>query len=290
MMVARDYWTLCKPRVVFLMLITAWVGMFLAIDGPAPWRIMWWATFGIALAASSAAVINHLVEQHIDIHMRRTQRRPIAAGRIQSLPALMFSLVLGSLGLSSLYFWVNPLTCLLTGLTLIGYAIIYTMVLKKASPQNIVIGGLAGALPPLLGWTAISNNIHPHSWLLVLIIFTWTPPHFWALAIARREDYRKAKLPMLPVTHGVPFTKLCIILYTILLFPVTLLPYLTGMSGLGYAASSQILNIIFMGYAIALARSDDDAVAMKCFWFSIVYLFLLFIFLLWDHYYQWVLI
>lgn len=286
----KDYWTLCKPRVVFLMLITAWVGMFLAMPSQVNWGPVCWGTLGIGLTAGASAVINHLVEQHIDIHMKRTQNRPVACGRITSTKALGFAFFLATIGLSTLFYYVNPLTCYLTALTMIGYAIVYTLVLKKASPQNIVIGGLAGALPPLLGWTAVTGQIDPNSWLLVLIIFTWTPPHFWALAIHRRHDYEKAGLPMLPVTHGVPFTKLSILLYTCLLYPVTLLPYLAGMFGLIYVAGALLLNTLYLWSVIRIYLKDTDKAALESFFFSIVYLFLLFVLMLWDHYYQWVLI
>jgi protoheme IX farnesyltransferase len=272
------------------MLVTAWVGMFLAMPSAIQWRAVCWGTLGIALTAGASAVINHLVEQHIDIHMKRTANRPVASGRVSTGRALLFATILGSIGLGALFYYVNPLTCWLTALTMIGYAIIYTCLLKKASPQNIVIGGLAGALPPLLGWTAVTGSIHPDSWLLVLIIFTWTPPHFWALAIHRRQDYAKAGLPMLPVTHGVPFTKLNILLYTLLLFPVTLLPYLTGMCGLIYAFGALILDILFLWSVIRLYTHEENKAAIQCFFFSIAYLFILFILMLWDHYYQWVLI
>ncbi|MAZ44263.1 MAG: protoheme IX farnesyltransferase [Legionellales bacterium] len=288
--VIRDYWTLTKPRVVLLMLITAWVGMLLAMPGGIAWAPFCWGTLGIGLTAGASAVINHLVEQQIDMRMRRTQNRPVASGRVNATQAITFAIVLATVGLSTLFFMVNTLTCWLTALTMIGYAFIYTLLLKKASPQNIVIGGLAGALPPLLGWTSVTGQVDANSWLLVLIIFTWTPPHFWALAINRRIDYEKSGLPMLPVTHGVPFTKLSILLYTLLLFPVTLLPYLTGLFGLIYAVGATLLNTLYLWSVIRIFLYEENKAALDSFFFSIVYLFLLFILMIWDHFYQWVLI
>ncbi|MBS0286518.1 MAG: protoheme IX farnesyltransferase [Proteobacteria bacterium] len=281
----RDYWELTKPRVVALMLLTAWVGMLLASPADTfPWQAMIFGTIGIAFCAGSAAAINHLVERHIDIHMRRTQSRPIAAGRVGPLQGMIFSLILGSAGLAILIYLVNALTAWLTLISLVGYALFYTLFLKRATPQNIVIGGAAGAAPPLLGWTAVTGHIDPFGLLLVLIIFTWTPPHFWALAIHRHEDYVKAKLPMLPVTHGIQFTKLCILLYIVLLIGATIFPYLTGFCGITYLICALGLGVGFLYYGFLLYLSDDPKVAMSTFTYSIIYLMALFVGLLVDHY------
>ena len=280
----RDYLELCKPRVVALMLLTVLVGMFLATPGLVPVGILFYGVLGIGLCAASAASINHLVDKRIDAIMLRTQKRPIAKGRISVRHALIFAFGMGGLGLGLLVYFVNPLTAVLTFITLIGYAGIYTGYLKRATPQNIVIGGLAGAAPPLLGWTAVTNHLDPQALLLVLIIFTWTPPHFWALAIYRFEDYKQAKIPMLPVTHGIAYTKLQIVLYSILLIVVSVLPVVIGMSGLLYLAGSLLLGARFLYWAQRLYRFEDAAIAMKTFRFSIVYLMLLFILLLLDHY------
>ncbi len=286
----RDYWELTKPRVVALMLLTAWVGMLLASPPEIfPWQAMLFGTLGIACCAGSAAAVNHLVERHIDVHMRRTQHRPIATGRVGPLQGMIFSLVLGSLGLGILIAFVNPLTAWLTLISLVGYALFYTIFLKRATPQNIVIGGLAGAAPPLLGWTAVTGQIDPFGLLLLLIIFTWTPPHFWALAIYRHEDYAKAKLPMLPVTHGIRFTKLCILLYIVLLIASTILPYLTGMCGVTYLICAIGLGIGFLYYGFLLYRSQEPRTAMSTFSYSIIYLMALFIGLLVDHYLHFIL-
>lgn len=280
----RDYIELCKPRVVALMLLTALVGMFLATPGWVdPW-LMLAAITGIALCAGSAAAINHLVDKRIDSIMARTAKRPVARGRVSVTQALGFALIIGSLGALILVQFVNTLTAVLTLATLVGYAGIYTGYLKRATPQNIVIGGLAGAAPPLLGWTAVTNHLDPQALLLVLIIFTWTPPHFWALAIYRFEEYKNAEIPMLPVTHGIAFTKLNILLYTILLIVVTVLPFAVGMSGLFYLIGALLLGARFLQWSIALYRSEKPVIAMKTFRFSIVYLMLLFVFLLIDHY------
>ncbi len=281
----QDYFTLCKPRVVLLMLITAWVGMLLACAPyEFPLSAFIFGTLGIAFSAGSAAAINHIVERHIDIHMRRTQHRPLAAGRLQPKQAMWFSLFLGTLGLGMLVLFVNLLTAWLTLLSLLGYALVYTLFLKRATPQNIVIGGAAGAAPPLLGWTAVTGDISAGGLLLVLIIFIWTPPHFWALAIYRFEDYAKTPLPMLPNTHGIPFTKLCILLYIILLIAATLFPFLIGMSGLTYLICALGLNAGFLYYGIILYRSSNPLIARKTFSYSIIYLLALFIGLLLDHY------
>lgn len=279
----QDYYALCKPKVIFLMLLTAWVGMFLASHSITLWNIYTLATLGISLSAASAAVINHLVDRHMDAKMQRTSKRPIASGRIQPMHAFIFAFLLGLLGLNILFFWVNPLSAYLTFLTLIGYAVFYTLFLKRVTPQNIVIGGAAGATPPILGWVAVSNDIHAYALLLSLIIFTWTPPHFWALAIYRNHEYKKAKIPMLPVTHGVPFTKLCIVLYTLLLWAVSLLPFAVGMSGAPYAILATFLGALFFIYTLVLFQTKSQIFALKTFSFSILYLMLLFVILLIDH-------
>ncbi len=280
----QDFITLCKPRVVLLMLITAWVGMQLASTAADPISLYLCATLGIALVGSSAAILNHIVDKNIDQKMQRTSLRPIASQRISQREALIFASCLGTIGITVLFFYVNPLSALLNFLTLVGYAGIYTLYLKRATPQNIVIGGLAGAMPPLLGWAAISNTISPYALLLVGIIFVWTPPHFWALAIYRQNDYKKANIPMLPVTHGVKFTKLNILLYTLLLSIVTLMPYIVGMSSGFYLIASILLNIGFLYYAIKLYCTDVLYIAMQTFHYSILYLLLLFIAILFDHY------
>ena len=281
---AKDYLELCKPKVVLLMLLTATVGILLASESFPAWQLLLCANLGIGLSAGSAASVNHLIDRHIDAKMRRTQRRPIASGRIQPKYAIYFSCLLGCVGLMILFFWVNALTAFLTALTLMGYAGMYTLYLKRATPQNIVIGGLAGAAPPLLGWSAVSNTITAQALLLVLIIYTWTPPHFWALAIYRYEEYRKANIPMLPVTHGIPFTKLCILLYTVLLYLVSLLPYLIHMCGLVYLLGAMCLSAYFFRSAWRVYRSKHAIDSMRLFRFSISYLNLIFILLLLDHY------
>ncbi len=282
----KDYLTLCKAKVVAVMLITSWVGMHLATQTTVPWNIFIFATIGIALTGSSAAVINHLVDRQIDAKMIRTLNRPLANKRISIQNASVFSACLGVIGLLVLTLCVNPLTAGLTFLTLLGYAVLYTLFLKRRTPQNIVIGGIAGAMPPLLGWTAITNEIDAYAWLLVLIIFVWTPPHFWALAIYREQDYKKANIPMLPITHGIPFTKLYIVLYTILLLLVTVLPYSVHMSGLIYLISALVLGTLFLAQTLILykAKSETNRIALKTFSFSILYLLLLFSALLIDHY------
>lgn len=285
----KDYLELTKPKVVLLLLITAVVGMFLATPGMVPWDILIVATVGIGFASGGAAVVNHIVDQKIDAIMARTLKRPVATGKIKDRDAIIFAAVLSISSMLMLYFYINPLTALLTLFGLVGYAFVYTMYLKRATPQNIVIGGLSGAIPPLLGWTAVdgyAGTIHPHALLLVLIVFVWTPPHFWALAIFRKDEYAKAKIPMLPVTHGIDFTKTNIVLYTILLIFAGLLPYLTHMSGLIYLVVSTILGLIFMAYAVKLKMTDDRQLAMATFKYSINYLLLMFIALLVDHYYR----
>ena len=279
-----QYLELCKPRVVVLIVFTAVVGMFLAVPGWPPLTAFLAGTLGIGLAASSAATINHLLDHRIDAKMARTKRRPLASGKLTEGNVLIFAIVLGLLAMAVLILWVNPLTAILTFLSLIGYAIVYTAWLKRATPQNIVIGGAAGAAPPVLGWAAVTGALDPQALLLFLIIFVWTPPHFWALAIYRKEEYALVDIPMLPVTHGAAFTRLQILLYTILLVIVTTLPYLTHMSGLVYLAGVSVLNIGFLWYALRMMRSKDVLLPMHTFAFSITYLMVLFIFLLADHY------
>ena len=280
----HQYLLLCKPRVVVLIVFTAIVGMFLAAPGWPPLVASLAGTLGIGLAASSAAAINHLLDARIDAKMKRTRNRPLATGQLTWGKVLVFALSLGLLAMAILVVWVNALTAVLTFMSLIGYAVIYTAWLKRATPQNIVIGGAAGAAPPVLGWTAVSGGLDPHALLLFLIIFTWTPPHFWALAIYRKEEYALVDIPMLPVTHGAAFTRLQILLYTILLVIVTTLPYLTGMSGLVYLAGVSVLNAGFMWYALRMISSRDVLLPMHTFAFSITYLMVLFMFLLVDHY------
>ena len=284
MKLLRSYYLLCKPNVVYMMLICALVGMLLAEDSVSSITTIMVALLGIALCSGSAAAINQVIDRNADAAMTRTDQRPIPQGDLSAFHASSFALVIGVLGALILYFYINTLTMILTLASLVGYAFIYTVYLKRATPQNIVIGGLAGAAPPLLGWSAISNTIDPYALLLVLIIFVWTPPHFWALAIYRKDEYAKESIPMLPVTHGVAFTKLQIVLYTIILFIVSVLPYIVLMSGFVYLISAITLSSLFMYYSIKLYFSDDDAVAMKTFNFSIYYIFLIFIALLCDHY------
>ena len=281
----RDYFELTKPRVVVLIVFTAVVGMFLAVPGMPNLASLVFGTIGIALAASSAAVINHLLDARIDVKMTRTRSRPLPQGKLNERQALLFAILLCVLSMSILTFLVNGLTAILSFASLIGYAVVYTAYLKRATPQNIVIGGAAGAAPPVLGWTAITGEVHSDALLLFLIIFIWTPPHFWALAIARKEDYRNAGIPMLPVTHGNAFTRLYILLYTILLVLITIMPYLSGMSGLIYLAIALGLDAIFMYYALRLMRDDSPELPMRVFVFSINYLMVLFAALLIDHYF-----
>ncbi len=280
----RDYLELCKPKVVALIVFTAIVGMLLAVPGLPPLDAVIFGTLGIGLASGSAAAINHVVDQKIDAIMGRTHNRPIPQGAMKSRDALIFALAIGAISMAILIMWVNVLTAALTFFSLIGYAVIYTMYLKRATPQNIVIGGAAGAAPPLLGWTAVTGSVDPGALLLFLIIFTWTPPHFWALAIHRADDYKKVGMPMLPVTHGKDYTRLQILLYTVLLFVVTLLPFSYGMSGWLYLVGAVALNLMFMVYAVRLYRDDNEKLPMKTFGFSIVYLMILFALLLVDHY------
>ena len=279
---------LCKLKVVSLILLTAVVGMFLAVPAPyfPDWLLVLNASIGIGMAAASAAVFNHVVDEKIDTQMSRTDQRPLPQGKVSRFQALTWGVLLGVLGLGILQLFVNTLTMILTFISLIGYAVIYTLYLKRATPQNIVIGGAAGAAPPVLGWTAITGgqNIE-FALLLFLIVFIWTPPHFWALAIHRVKEYKKVNIPMLPVTHGIAYTKRQILLYTILLVVVTVLPYLTGMSGLIYLVSALVLGAIFLWYAInIITRPKDVQIARKTFTYSIIYLMLIFLALLVDHY------
>lgn len=282
----RDYLELTKPKVVALLVLTAWVGMMLAQPGLPDLVVLFAATLGIGLLSAAAAAVNHVVDQRIDAQMARTYSRPVAKGRISPLQAASFALALAVTGFVVLYAFVNALTAWLTLASLFGYAVVYTMFLKRATPQNIVIGGLAGAMPPLLGWAAMTGDIHGHALLLVMIIFTWTPPHFWALAIHRRDDYARVNMPMLPVTHGIEFTKSVICLYTVLLFLVCLMPYLVGMTGAIYLLGSALLNLRFMQYAWKLKLQSDNSSAMATFKFSIVHLMVLFLLLLVDHYFK----
>ncbi len=277
----RGYYELCKPRVVALMLVTALVGMLLA-PGVLTWQILICGLLGIGLTAAAGAVVNHLVDRHIDALMHRTESRPIPTGKVSVPKAIWFASLLSVTGLGILVLWVNPLTALLTLLSFFSYAFIYTMFLKRITPQNIVIGGVAGAMPPLLGWAAVSNHLGYGGWLLVLIIYTWTPPHFWALAVHRAKEYAQANIPMLPVTHGIDFTKLSILLYTCLLTAVSLLPFVVGMSGWIYLISVLLLDAGFLYWAVRLKYSHDTKVAMQTFRYSIIYLLLLFVALLVD--------
>ncbi|WP_233580243.1 MULTISPECIES: heme o synthase [Luteimonas] len=285
--VAGQYWELTKPRVVALIVFTALVGMFLAVPGLPPLRETVCGLLGIWLAAASAAAINHLIDQRIDKLMARTANRPLATGTLRPVQVLVFALALGALSMVILTLLVNALTAALTFASLIGYAVIYTGFLKRATPQNIVIGGIAGAAPPLLGWAAVTNMQGQWDWahalLLVLIIFVWTPPHFWALAIFRREDYARALVPMLPVTHGVAYTRWQILIYTVLLVVVTLLPVAIGMSGVFYLGGAVVLGLVFLWYAWRMLDPPDEFFAMRMFNYSVVYLMALFAFLLIDH-------
>jgi heme o synthase len=280
----RDYLELCKPKVVALIVFTAMVGMFLATPGMVPWDVLVFGTLGIGLSAGSAAAVNHLVDRRVDGIMVRTKNRPLPTGHLNTRNTFAFALLIGVLGMLILTVFVNALTAWLTFLSLIGYAGIYTMYLKRATPQNIVIGGAAGAAPPVLGWTAVTGSVDPNALLLFLIIFVWTPPHFWALALNRHRDYADADIPMLPVTHGLAFTRLHILLYTIMLTAVSVLPFVTGMSHLLYLVGVLLLDAGFLYYAIALISNTDDKLAMKTFGYSIVYLMALFALLLVDHY------
>src|SRR5215472_1053430 len=282
----RQFLALTKPRVVSLIVFTAIIGMFLAVPGLPPAHIVVYGTLGIALVAGAAAAINCLVEQKLDAVMARTRTRPLPRGEVSSLQTLLFALVVGSAGLWILYAKVNLLTMWLTLATFLGYAVVYTVLLKPATPQNIVIGGASGAMPPVLGWAAVTNDVAPEALLLFLIIFVWTPPHFWSLALYRAREYARAGLPMLPVTHGSEYTRLQIGLYTVALFAVTLLPFAIRMSGAIYLVAAIALGTIFMAYAVALYRHYSDALARRTFRYSIVYLAALFSALLVDHYWR----
>jgi len=281
----RDYYEMCKPNVVLLMLLTSLVGMFMATPGMVPWPVLIWGNLGIAMTAGSSAAINHVIDRRIDGQMSRTHNRPVAKGKVKPIHALFFAAVMAVIGLAILYILVNPMTAWLTLASSIGYAFIYTGYLKRATPQNIVIGGLAGAMPPLLGWVAVTGTVDPNALLLVLIIYAWTPPHFWALSIHKRDEYAKVEIPMLPVTHGLEFTGLQILLYTVLMIISTMLPYIVGMSGFIYLVGVTLLNIRFLYWALCLYRGAYDKAAMKTFWYSIIYLMLLFVLLLVDHYF-----
>ncbi len=279
----REYMQLTKPRVVALLVFCAVIGMFLAVPGIPPWRALVFGTLGIWMASGSAAAFNHLIDERIDKLMARTARRPLATGKLTPHQVLVFAVLLGIASMLVLALLVNTLTAVLTLGGLIGYALVYTAYLKRATPQNIVIGGLAGAIPPVLGWTAVTGHLHAFALQLCLIIFVWTPPHFWALAIFRRDDYARAQVPMLPVTHGVVYTRWQVLFYTILLVLVTLLPALTGMSGLIYLGGAVVLDAGFLYYAVRLLNPPDELFPMKVFKYSIVYLMALFAFLLFDH-------
>ncbi|MBL6902127.1 MAG: protoheme IX farnesyltransferase [Luminiphilus sp.] len=278
-----DFLELTKPRVVALMLLTALIGMCMAVPGLVPWEPLVFGNIGIGLCAGAAAAINHVVDERIDQNMSRTTNRPVAQGRVTQTEALVFAALLAIGGTALLAFTVNVLTAILTVASLVGYAFIYTMFLKRATPQNIVIGGLAGAAPPLLGWTAVTGEVHAHGLLLVLIIFAWTPPHFWALAIHRKDEYAAVGIPMLPVTHGNRFTALHILLYTILMFLITLLPFATLLSGWIYAVSAVVLGLVFLYWSIEILRAKNPKAPMDTFKYSINYLLLLFVAMLADH-------
>ena len=282
----KDLLALCKLKVVSLILLTAVVGMLLAVPYLPNLLLIVIASIGISLSAMSAAVFNHIIDEKIDLQMSRTDRRPLPKGKVTRNQALVWGLFLGLVGIALLFFFVNALTAVLTFLSLIGYAVFYTMYLKHATPQNIVIGGAAGAAPPVLGWTSVAGSQGiEYALLLFLIVFIWTPPHFWALAIHRRDEYKKAQVPMLPVTHGLEFTRVQILLYTVLLFLVTLLPYLTGMSGVIYLISAATLGALFLGYSVKIfLEPDNPRIAFKTFKYSVNYLMVLFVALLIDHY------
>lgn len=280
----RVYLTLTKPKVVALMLLTALVGMCLAVPNGLPMQETMMGMIGIGLMAGSAAAFNHLIDRRIDGQMSRTSRRPLPSGELSSVRVFFFAASIGVVGFAVLVMWVNVLTAWLTFASLLGYAVVYTMYLKRATPQNIVIAGIAGAMPPLLGWTAVTNELHSHAWLLVMIIFIWTPPHFWALAIHRRDEYAKVNIPMLPVTHGIEYTKTSILLYTLLLSVVCILPVLVGMSSWIYLSASLLLNGGFIYHAWMLKYRSTPSSAMQTFKFSIYHLMILFVALLLDHY------
>lgn len=283
----RDYYQLTKPKVVALLVLTAWVGMMLATPGLPDFFVVIVASIGIGLVSAAAAAFNHVLDQKIDAQMARTSMRPLPKGRLTTHQAIAFAFTLALTGFAILLAWVNALTAWLTLAGLFGYAVVYTLLLKRATPQNIVIGGIAGALPPVLGWSAITGEVNSNSLLLMMIVFTWTPPHFWALAIHRVNDYARAGIPMLPVTHGIAFTKTLILFYTLLLTVVCLLPYLVGMSGIVYLIGAVLLNARFISHAWILKFHPDAKSAMKTFRFSIVHLMTLFLVLLVDHYVYW---
>lgn len=280
----NDYYELCKPRVVLLIVFTAMVGMFLATPGMVPLPALLFGTLGIGLMASAAAAVNQLLDRQIDARMARTCGRPLVTGHLGVLESSLFAAALGIAGMAVLYLWVNPLTAWLTLFTLVGYAGVYTLYLKRATPQNIVIGGAAGAAPPILGWAAVTGSVDAHALLLFLIIFIWTPPHFWALAIERHREYAEVDIPMLPVTHGLTYTRTQVLLYTVLLVVVSLLPSVVGMSGLLYGSGAAVLGAIFLYYAWQLKFAPRPGLAMKTFGYSIVYLMAIFTLLLVDHY------
>ncbi|MAX06388.1 heme o synthase [Gammaproteobacteria bacterium] len=280
----RDFYEMCKPRVVMLMILTSLVGMFLAVPGMVPIDILILGNLGIALVAASGAVVNHLIDRKIDIMMKRTHNRPLPQGRVDARQTIVFAIALGVTGMGILLYWVNPISAWLTLASFVGYAFIYTGYLKHATPQNIVIGGLSGAMPPLLGWSAVTGTIEPDALVLVLIIFAWTPPHFWALAIHRKDEYAKSGVPMLPVTHGEFVTKVHIIVYTVVLVIVSVFPYFSGMSGLLYLASALVLGFGFLIWSGLLMFKPKATTAMDTFKYSIVYLTVLFVALVADHY------
>lgn len=282
----KNFYALCKPRVTALIVFTALIGMFMATPGMVPWDILIATTVGVAFSSGAAAAFNCLIEHKIDAVMARTRGRPLPTGQVSNMETMVFATILGGVGLAILYMFVNPLTMWLTFATFVGYAVIYTVFLKPATPMNIVIGGASGAMPPILGWAAVNNNVSPESLIMFLIIFAWTPPHFWALALYRREEYAKVGMPMLPVTHGEAFTLLHILLYTIILVVVSLMPYGLGMSGLIYLVSAIVLNAIFMAYVVGLYRRYSDDLAKRTFKYSILYLSLIFAALLVDHYWK----
>jgi heme o synthase len=283
---ASQFYQLTKPRVVSLIVFTAVIGMFLATPGMVPLQALLAGTIGIALTAGAAAAVNCLVEQKIDAVMARTSRRPLPRGQVTSFQTLVFAGIVGGMGLFVLYHWVNVLTMWLTFATFVGYAVIYTVLLKPMTPQNIVIGGASGAMPPVLGWAAVTGEIAPDALLLFLIIFAWTPPHFWALALYRKDEYAKAGVPMLPVTHGDQFTRLHVLLYTVILTAVTLMPFVTRMSGAIYLVSALVLDAVFLWYAVRIYRAYSDRLARRTFRYSIFYLTALFAALLTDHYFR----
>jgi heme o synthase len=282
----KNFYALCKPRVTSLIVFTAIIGMFMATPGMVPWGLLVATTVGIAFSSGAAAAFNCLIEHKIDAMMARTRGRPLPTGQVSNKETMVFATVLGLTGLAILYYFVNPLTMWLTFATFVGYAVIYTIFLKPATPMNIVIGGASGAMPPILGWAAVNNTVSPESLIMFLIIFAWTPPHFWALALYRREEYAKVGMPMLPVTHGEAFTLLHILLYTVILVAVSLMPYGLGMSSLTYLVCAVILDAIFLAYVIGLYRKYSDDLAKRTFKYSIIYLSLIFAALLLDHYFQ----